>query len=132
MLLALIGWIGFAGLAMAATAPKKPAGPPIPTLRTNNLAPLPAGQKAAISHSAFEDGDCSICHKNKDAKDPGPLKGPVNALCLDCHEEKDLAKVKAHLDAPKKNCIECHDPHLGADKFLLKPPVKTSSTAAPK
>jgi len=120
MFLALIGWIGFAGLAMAATAPKKPVGPPIPTIRTNNLAPLPAGQKAAISHSAFEDGDCSICHKNKDAKDPGPLKGPVNALCLDCHEDfSKLMSLKfSHVPA-KESCVSCHNPHNSKIKKLL-------------
>lgn len=106
--------------ALAATAAKKPQGPPIPTLRTNNLAPLPIGEKAAISHSAFEDGDCSICHKNKDPKDPGPLKGPVNALCLDCHEDfQKLMSLKFSHGAARESCVNCHNPHNSKLKKLL-------------
>jgi predicted CXXCH cytochrome family protein len=88
--------------------------------------------KAPFKHDPVGNGDCASCHSAHQSSERGLLSKPSGQLCLDCHEEKDLAKVKAHLDAPKKNCIECHDPHLGTDKFLLKPAVKTSSATAPK
>ncbi|SPE53407.1 hypothetical protein SBV1_1710038 [Verrucomicrobia bacterium] len=53
------------------------------------------------------------------------LKGPQQ-LCFDCHEEKDMVAVKAHAQNGTKSCVACHDPHWGTDKYLLKPPAKTS------
>jgi predicted CXXCH cytochrome family protein len=49
------------------------------------------------------------------------------ALCLDCHEQKDLAAVKGHAGAEGQNCITCHDPHTGTDKFLLRGNVKKTA-----
>jgi predicted CXXCH cytochrome family protein len=100
------GWL--AGAAEA----KKKEGPPVPKTRKNNLAPLPEGEKAAISHGPYEDGDCSLCHKNKDRKDPGPITGSANELCLGCHEDfqKVLARKSSHV-AAKESCVNCHNPH---------------------
>jgi len=110
----------------AAVAPKNSDKPAVPTIRTNNLAPLPAGQKPAISHSAFEDGDCSICHQNKDAKNPGPLKGPVNALCMDCHDDiEKLMSLKFSHNAAKESCVSCHNPHNSKLKKLLVEETET-------
>jgi predicted CXXCH cytochrome family protein len=91
---------------------KKAAGPPIAKIKKNNLAPLPSGEKALASHGPFEDGDCSICHQNKDPQNPGPLTGPANDQCLGCHEEysKVLARTSSHV-AAKESCVSCHNPH---------------------
>jgi predicted CXXCH cytochrome family protein len=57
------------------------------------------------------------------------LTKPPRQLCFDCHEEKDIAAVKAHASAGERSCVECHDPHLGKDKNLLKPSARTVATA---
>jgi len=31
-----------------------------------------------------------------------------------------MLEVKGHANTDKKSCVECHDPHAGADKNLLK------------
>lgn len=104
----------------AAPAGKKGVAPPVPTLRMKNLSPLPAGEKAVSSHAAFEAGDCSLCHRSADAKNPGPLTAPVNELCLGCHEDfqKVLARKSSHLPA-RKSCVNCHNPHNSLQRKLL-------------
>ncbi|MBI5385148.1 MAG: cytochrome C [Verrucomicrobia bacterium] len=117
-------------LAWAADAPKKDAkkssGPPVPKLKKNDLAPLPAGEKPASSHAPFEDGDCSLCHKSKDPKNPGPITTNVNAQCLGCHEDfaPILARKSSHV-AAKENCCNCHNPHNARQRKLL---VESGST----
>ena len=38
------------------------------------------------------------------------------ALCLDCHDAKDAALIKAHQGQPfaTANCVQCHNPHQSA------------------
>ena len=43
---------------------------------------------------------------------------------FECHEEKDVASVKGHEGQLQKSCVDCHDPHMGVDKFLLKAAAK--------
>jgi predicted CXXCH cytochrome family protein len=113
-----------ATLAWAADAPKKdakkPSGPPVPRLRKNDLSPLPAHEKPASSHAPFQEGDCSLCHRNKDPKNPGPITTNVNAQCLGCHEDfaSILARKAAHA-AAKENCCSCHNPHNSRQGKLL-------------
>jgi predicted CXXCH cytochrome family protein len=45
----------------------------------------------------------------------------IAKLCFECHEDSDLKKVQAHANTENKSCIDCHDPHIGQDKNLLKP-----------
>ncbi len=104
----------------AKTTPKKRSGTPIPTVKTNNLAPLAAGVKAISSHSPFEAGDCSLCHQNKDPKNPGPVTVPGNESCLECHEDfKAVMGRKFSHVAAKENCGSCHNPHNSAQPKLL-------------
>jgi len=56
------------------------------------------------------------------------LKKAGNAMCFDCHEDKDIKAVKAHLGALDKSCVVCHDPHVGADKNLLKPAARSAAS----
>ena len=56
-----------AAVALAVAAPAAAAPPPeAKALRKHSFpvsqGPLPAGEKAAWTHSPYEDGDCSICH----------------------------------------------------------------------
>jgi len=99
---------------------EKKEGPPVPKTRKNNLSPLPEGVQAATSHGPYEDGDCSLCHKNKDRKDPGPITGSINELCLGCHEDfqKVMARKSSHV-AAKESCVNCHNPHNAKQSKLL-------------
>jgi predicted CXXCH cytochrome family protein len=104
--------LGLGTWLLHAAETKKAPATPVPKTIKNNLAPLPSGEKAVTSHGPFEDGDCSICHKNKDPKNPGPLTAPINELCQGCHEEfvKIMARKSSHV-AAKESCVNCHNPH---------------------
>lgn len=86
----------------------------------NDLTPTPDLQKPVSVHNPFQDGDCSLCHKNKDRNDPGPINKAVNALCLDCHDDfaKVMAQKSSHVPA-KLNCVTCHNPHNSKFPKLL-------------
>jgi len=101
-----------AAIAPATAADTDTKKPPAPKTRKNDLHPLPAGEKPVGTHAPFEDGDCSLCHKNKDPKDPGPITGSVNEVCFGCHEDfqKVLAGKSSHA-AAKESCVSCHNPH---------------------
>ncbi|HLP78315.1 MAG TPA: cytochrome c3 family protein, partial [Candidatus Paceibacterota bacterium] len=93
---------------------------PVPKTKKNDLKPVPAGEKIVASHAPFEDGDCSLCHKNKDPKDPGPLISPSNQLCLECHEDfKQVMARKSIHAAASESCTSCHNPHNARQRKLL-------------
>lgn len=75
------------------------------------LAPLPR-EVAVSTHAPFESGECGTCHQREDAKDPGGLIKPLNALCYECHDEfkQRGGAPKAHPVA-KTTCTTCHSPH---------------------
>lgn len=100
----------------------KPAasGPVEKTDTSFPLGPLPAGAKVGWAHAPFQDGDCSLCHERKDAKNPGGIIMPVNELCLSCHEEFASVLQRSHLHKPaKKSCTNCHNAHNSPEKKLL-------------
>ncbi len=82
------------------------------------LAPLPR-QVAVSTHAPFESGECGTCHEREDAKNPGGLLKPVNALCYSCHDEfkQKGGAPKAHPVA-KTTCTTCHSPHNSKKKKL--------------
>jgi predicted CXXCH cytochrome family protein len=119
---------GTSELGRAAEGKKSDApAPPVPKLKKVNLAPLPPDAKATVSHGPFEGGDCSVCHQRKDAKDPGPITGTVNDLCLGCHEEftQVMARKYGH-GAAQASCVNCHNPHNSQLPKLLVEDVGTS------
>jgi predicted CXXCH cytochrome family protein len=89
-------------------------------MRKNDLTPLPDVEKPVSAHSPYQDGDCSLCHQNKDRNDPGPITKQVNAICLDCHDDfaKVIARKSSHVPA-KVNCVSCHNPHNSKYPKLL-------------
>jgi predicted CXXCH cytochrome family protein len=117
--IALVSFLMSASVGMAAGAAKVDAAPVIKMLK-NDLTPIPDLQKPASAHSPYQDGDCSVCHKNKDPKDPGPILKRVNDLCLDCHDDfaKIMARKSTHEPA-KINCVSCHNPHNSREPHLL-------------
>jgi predicted CXXCH cytochrome family protein len=77
-------------------------------------------------HAALDMG-CESCHvTHKTGADPTlenrfHLMKAAPALCLDCHDAKDAALQKAHMDQPfaTANCLSCHDPHQSAAPKLM-------------
>jgi predicted CXXCH cytochrome family protein len=76
--------------------------------------------KAAFKHDPAGNGECASCHSPHQSNETGLLIKERAKLCFECHEEKDIAAVKGHAAQLQKSCMDCHDPHMGADKFLLK------------
>ena len=122
---ALVGlWLLASGWPTTADDVKKTDATPIPKMRKNDLTPMPDVDKPVSAHSPYQDGDCSLCHQNKDRSDPGPIIKQVNALCLDCHDDfgKVMARKYSH-DPARVNCVTCHNPHNSKyPKLLVEEP----------
>ena len=89
-------------------------------VRKNDLAPLPASEKAVSTHDAFDPKDCSACHKNADPKNPGGVTTPGIELCLTCHDTiQKMLTVKHPHSATKDSCVSCHNPHNSRQAKLL-------------
>jgi predicted CXXCH cytochrome family protein len=79
------------------------------------------------SRHAALDGGCETCHvTHKTGAEPTlenryHLTKGAPALCMDCHDVKDAALIKAHQGQPfgAANCLECHDPHQSAQPKLM-------------
>jgi len=70
--------------------------------------------------------DCAGCHKPHQSAENALLAKNILKLCGDCHDDKDLKVVKGHAGAENKSCVECHNPHVGKDKYLLKAGKETT------
>ena len=110
----------------AETDAKKSEAPKPPKLVKRDLTPLSSDEKSINSHAPFEGGDCSICHQNKDPKNPGPISSAVNDQCLGCHEEfKQIMARKFNHGAAQSSCVNCHNPHNSKLPKLLAESVGT-------
>ncbi|BCR03996.1 c-type cytochrome [Desulfuromonas versatilis] len=75
-------------------------------------------------HSPSADGDCLACHRQTTNDHPRPggktfeLIQEGAGLCRQCHP---FIAEKKFVHAPVKQgrCLACHQPHGGADRFLL-------------
>jgi predicted CXXCH cytochrome family protein len=78
-------------------------------------------EKAKVKHAPAESGECTSCHDPHESPNKKLLLRVGAALCFDCHEADDVAKVAAHkVAADRDNCIACHDPHASQNQKLLK------------
>ena len=69
-----------------------------------------------LVHSPVDE-DCTTCHiKKGDHKFAFENK---EKLCLECHDDKMEGKV-VHEAMSSGECTDCHDPHGGKFKALLK------------
>jgi len=81
--------------------------------------------KGKVVHPAIAMG-CFSCHELRVTKDATRIKlttaTPVK-LCVQCHADKDVAKIKGQVHSPNaRDCLKCHDPHTsGNDHLLVKP-----------
>jgi predicted CXXCH cytochrome family protein len=73
-------------------------------------------------HRPVEEGRCVLCHHPHAAGRQYMLLGTDSvALCLSCHGEDDrVAAGSAHAEDPQRDCLECHNPHVGKTPRLLK------------
>jgi predicted CXXCH cytochrome family protein len=78
-------------------------------------------------HAALDMGcdTCHVAHKtgaSADREFKFHLTKATPALCLDCHDAKDAALVKAHNRQPfeKADCLSCHDPHESSRPKLMQ------------
>ncbi len=81
--------------------------------------------KGKAVHSAIATG-CLSCHEVRNNKEITRIKlitATPQALCLNCHADKDAATLKGNVHPPAvRDCIKCHDPHTSDNKNqLLKP-----------
>jgi predicted CXXCH cytochrome family protein len=78
-------------------------------------------------HAALDMG-CDTCHATHKVGERGKqefdyhLIKAVPALCVDCHDVKDAALLKAHQGQPFATaaCTQCHDPHQSARPKLMQ------------
>ncbi len=89
-------------------------------------------------HVALDMG-CETCHVIHKTGEMGKMEFDYHltkaapALCLDCHDAKDEALIKAHQGQPfaTANCVQCHNPHQSAQPHLMQafthPPFESGS-----
>jgi len=78
-------------------------------------------------HAALDMG-CDTCHVTHKTGERGKqefdyhLTKATPALCVDCHDVKDAALIKAHQGQPfaTANCVQCHDPHQSRSPKLIQ------------
>jgi len=77
--------------------------------------------KGAFVHGPVAIGECLACHLPHTSTNPALLKGDKDKLCESCHSEKRVAAgMHNRFVAKQMVCVDCHDPHSGADHFFLK------------
>ena len=82
--------------------------------------------KEGSRHAALDMG-CDTCHITHKTGERGKrefdyhLTKDAPALCIDCHDPKDAALIKAHQNQPfaSADCLACHDPHQSNGKHLM-------------
>ena len=89
-------------------------------------------------HAALDMG-CDTCHVIHKTGEKGKMEFDYHltkgapALCLDCHDAKDAALIKAHQSQPfaTANCVQCHNPHQSSQAHLMQkfthPPFESGS-----
>lgn len=83
--------------------------------------------KEGSRHAALDMG-CQTCHETHKNGERGKqefdyhLTKPTPALCIDCHDPKDVNLQKAHQNQPfgTGNCVQCHNPHESRLPKLLQ------------
>ncbi len=75
---------------------------------------------ALFLHGPVAANDCTVCHHHHGSMHPRMLLAELSKICDRCHDRPDLNETP-HADLPPdQSCVECHNPHGGADRFFLK------------
>ncbi len=70
-------------------------------------------------HGPLAAGGCLACHDPHSSRYRYLLVSEPETFCLQCHDERDLAKDEAHA-GPERRCTNCHDAHMSDKRYLLK------------
>lgn len=68
-------------------------------------------------HTPAGNGECDQCHDPHQSEYPGILLEKAEDICFQCHSGKEMATIPGHAD--QETCLNCHNPHLGLNRFLL-------------
>lgn len=64
---------------------------------------------------------CSQCHASHQSKHAALLHRPGSKMCATCHDTTAVAfKASDEAHAAEEDCVRCHNPHGGTDRYLLK------------
>jgi len=69
-------------------------------------------------HGPVSTGLCTACHHHHRSGFTYMLKSDPLSLCTQCHIGGSIIETEDHLSG--KECIFCHNAHLGKNRFLLK------------
>lgn len=78
------------------------------------------------AHPPVKDGKCLDCHAAHASEEKGLLVADANKTCAQCHDLKaklepfTLPNRSPHPPVMEGKCLDCHDPHGGADHAALK------------
>jgi predicted CXXCH cytochrome family protein len=70
-------------------------------------------------HGPVSSGICTVCHHHHVSRADYMLlaEKPID-LCSQCHTGDFITNIAEHTEG--KDCLECHNAHVGKDRFLLK------------
>lgn len=69
-------------------------------------------------HGPVSTGYCVLCHGPHAGPEPYMLLQKADALCTECHAEGLVFNRVEHKEM--RDCLKCHNAHLGKDSRLLK------------
>ena len=79
-------------------------------------------------HAPISKGNCTVCHFPHQSTHSALLKDSSEKLCIMCHSQGLITLTNSHKQL--KDCMVCHNPHLGKDKYLLVSDYKESTPVA--
>lgn len=69
-------------------------------------------------HGPVAEGSCTMCHSPHESLNPYMLRVKPEEICIGCHSEGYIFNTEVHRGS--RDCLSCHNPHLGEDMFLLE------------
>jgi len=76
---------------------------------------------APFVHGPVAVNACLFCHDHHAAPRPKVLRKEPDELCYLCHVREGILEGSHHKEVGEHSCIDCHSPHMGNNRFFLKP-----------
>jgi len=73
----------------------------------------------AYLHGPVGSGFCNSCHDMHSSQADYKLVLSGQELCFKCHKKGQVLENENHEGTEDFDCIECHNPHGGEDKYIL-------------